>query len=114
MLFRNENEKKGYILQKVTCMVRGIEDLNIINDNFRSPIDHSRDHKLGIVQTRCSLFNILEGYWHNNTGNEYNKEFDYLIFYCISKDGKIIERVYIFPKYEVIKNSSITIYKDLR
>lgn len=116
--FRNNNLKpnspagKGYISQRVTCMTRGIEDLNIINDNFRSPIDHSRDPVLGIIQSKSALFNRLEGHWHNNTGNEHNKEFDYLIFYCISGNGKIIEKVYIFPKYEVIKSSSITIYKD--
>ena len=116
--FRNNNldpnspAGKGYISQKVTCRTRGVEDLNIINDSFRSPIDHSRDPELGIVQSKSALFNRLEGYWHNNTVNEHNKEFDYLIFYCISEDGKIIERVCIFPKHEIIKSSSITIYKD--
>ena len=40
------------------------------------------------------------------------KQFGYLIFYCISNDGKIVERIYIFPRTEIICRSCITIVKN--
>ena len=42
---------------------------------------------------------------------EHIKKFDILIFYCISEDGKTIERIYIFLKEE-IRISSIGIYEN--
>lgn len=116
--FRNNNlsvespSGKGYISQKVTCIVRGIEDLNIKNDNFHSEIDHSKDSELGIIQSKSSFFNSLEGYWSSHVENEHNKNFDFLFYYCLSNNGKTIEQGYIFPKFEIMKSSSVTIYKD--
>lgn len=48
----------------------------------------------------------------SNLKKEHKKNFDVLICYCASKDGKIIERIYIFPKEEIVKRSSIAIYKN--
>lgn len=55
----------------------------------------------------------VNGYWHfGNLEGEHNKDFDNLIAYCVSRDGKIIERIYIFPKVEIIKRISITIMEN--
>ena len=101
------------MFEAITCKVHNIKNLNIENDNYLSPIDHSPDHKLGIVQTKGSTYNHSMTRWHNgNIGNEHNKDFDYLLFYCMSADMKIIERVYLFPKSEIIIRTGITIIKN--
>lgn len=110
-LNQDTNSGKGDLCQILTCKWRGIKDLNVEDDNYNSPIDHSRDHELGIVQTECATYSSIYRYWHQNWEREHNKEFDYLIFYCINKEGKIIERIYIFPKEEIIKRKSVGIYK---
>lgn len=47
-----------------------------------------------------------------NVTNEHGKEFNYLVFYCLDKDGRIIERIYIFPRFEIIKRTSIAVLKN--
>lgn len=107
----NSSVGLGYIFQQITCKTRGVKDLNIENDNFHSPIDHSIDPEYGTIQTKGAIYDPKERYWTINWSNEYDKEFDYLIFYCMDKDKKNIERVYIFPKEEIIKRPKVTIYK---
>lgn len=107
----NSSVGLGYIFQQITCKTRGVKDLNIEDDNFHSPIDHSRDPEYGIIQTKGVIYDPKERYWTINWSNEYDKEFDHLIFYCMDKNKKNIERVYIFPKEEVIKRPKVTIYK---
>lgn len=34
-----------------------------------------------------------------------------MILYCISTDGKVIERIYIIPKKEIINRKTISIFK---
>lgn len=104
-------QAKGDISEAVTCMTRGVKNLNIENDNFTSPIDHSRDAEYGIIQSKGAIYNTLNRDWRIRVENERKKEFDNLIVYCMNKDMNNIERVYIFPKKEVIKRSSIRIYK---
>lgn len=104
-------QAKGDISEAVTCATRGVKNLNIENDNFNSPIDHSRDTEYGIIQSKGAIYNTLNRDWRIDVENEREKEFDNLIAYCMSKDMKNVERVYIFPKKEVIKRSSIHVYK---
>lgn len=61
--------------------------------------------------TQGRFYNSRNGLW-SFTGfeREWNKNFDHC--YCASKDRKIIERIYIFPKKEIIKRSSIGIVKN--
>lgn len=89
-----------------------IENMNKKLDSYRSPIDHSRDSELGIIQTKGRLYNRY-GWWQfTGCNNEHNKEFDYLICYCASEDGKNIERLYIFPKKEIEKRTAVKITKN--
>lgn len=41
----------GNIFEAITCKVRGVKSLNLENDDFRCPIDHSSDPELGIGNT---------------------------------------------------------------
>lgn len=108
----NTNCAKGDKFEKLTCKWRNIENLNIENNDYNCPIDHSRDPELGIIQTKGKLYDPIDRCWRGGWRNEHNKEFDNLIYYCASKDGKKIERIYIFPKEEINKRSTIAIYKN--
>lgn len=115
--------------QKVTVLSLGPKDLNEELDNFNSPIDHTpipdgtfveigeklADLSGTVIQTKgCNFHEYIgrDGGWYvGNLIREYGKEFDFIIFYCISKDEKTIERIYIFPK-AVLNGIGINIIKD--
>lgn len=108
---------KGNLFQELTCRWRStvstipVEDLNKKNDNYRSPIDHTPDSELGIIQTKGASYSSKYKIWSlSEFDRDYNKNYDTHICYCINEDGKIIERIYIFPKH-VIKTNTIHIYK---
>lgn len=115
----NSVQEKGDNFQELTCIWRStvssiiVKDLNIENDNYSrgSPIDHSPDSELGIIQTKGRFYDPRNGCWTTDFIREWDKEFDYVIFYCANNDGSIIERIYIIPKEEVIKTQSIGIFK---
>ena len=66
-----------------------------------------------VPQTKGRYYSQEYGYWNTDTSTEYDKKFDILIFYCISEDGKTIDRIYVIPKKEIIKSKNITIYKNI-
>ena len=103
---------KGYIYQQVTCKARRITDLNLENDNFQSPIDHSADHQLGIVQTKDAILNIENRLWSFSNQTEQGKIFNNLIIYCLSIDMKNIEKAYIIPWEEIIIRLGFSISKN--
>jgi hypothetical protein len=105
---------KGDKFQELTCNWRStvstvpVEDLNKKLDNYSVPIDHSNDSELGTIQTRGKLYSHRKGSWSfGHLDREWNKNFDYEIFYCASNDGNYIERIYIFPKEKLRKNIDI-------
>lgn len=117
----NSVQAKGDLFQKLTCKWRStvstipVEDLNEKLDNYNSSYDHTRDSGLGIIQTQGRICTIVshgsEGWGFSNFQREFLKQNDNTICYCISKDGKTIERIYIFPKYETYR-MTITIVKN--
>ncbi len=117
----NSEQAKGDKFQELNCIWRSkistisVEDLNKKYDNYNTPIDHSRDSELGIIQTKGRLYDPIERMW-NFTGleREWGKKFDVIICYCASKDGKIIERIYIIPFKKEIKDKrkSMAIVKN--
>jgi hypothetical protein len=125
-----ENRRTGNIDQDSTCgkgdkfqeLTSGwrstistvpVEDLNKKLDNYNTPIDHSPDSELGIIQTRGRLYDHMKGRWSfSNLQREWNKNFDHEIFYCANKDGTLIERMYIFPSEEIEIRKSIDIIKN--
>lgn len=65
-----------------------------------------------VPQTKGRHYSPTGGYWSASTVREYNKKFDILILYCVSEDGKTVERIYIFPREDIITISGTTIYKS--
>lgn len=115
----NSSQAKGDNFEELTRIWRSmvsvipVENLNKKLDNYNSPIDHSRDSELGIPQTKGRLYNSKNGLWSfGGLERESGKKFDVIICYCASKDGKIIERLYIFPKEEIEDMKGITITRD--
>ena len=108
----NSTKAKGDKFQRLTSEWLEIEDLNVKNDNYNWPIDHSKHPILGIIQTKGRFYDPYERVWSfGNLDDDYDKEFDNYIMFCASKDGKYIERIYIFPKEEIIKRTCIGIRK---
>lgn len=110
-------QAKGDNFEELTCRWRTnistipVENLNKILDNYTTPIDHSFDSELGIIQTKGRLYNKRNQWWHfTDLQRDWNKNFDCMICYCSNIDGTLIERIYIFPKAEIIDRISITIY----
>ena len=93
--------------------------MNKKNDNYSrgTPIDHSWDSELGIIQTKGCLYSSEYRQWSQNFKNEHNQvskgfNFDILILYCASEDGKYIERLYIFPVEQILERTKISIIKN--
>lgn len=75
-------------------------------------IDHSRHPKLGIIDSQCRFYSTKYKRWSfTELARYHNKKIDYIISYCISSDGKTIERIYIFPIKEIVNRIGITILK---
>lgn len=114
----NSNLGVGNNFEKLSEIYFDIDNLNVINNNYRFPIDHSKHSILGIMQTKGAFFSIdvgAKGGWQiGYRTTEYKKQYDKMICWCASKDGKTIERGYIIPKNEIDKRRSIGIVKDPR
>lgn len=108
----DHSNTKGDKFQKLTCIWKSVNDLNIEHNNCISPIDHSPSPEGIIYQTKGKFYDEINRWWTLNCQNEHDKNFDFLIFYCTNKDGKYIERIYIFPKEYITKRKTVTIYKN--
>lgn len=110
------NRRKGNRFEKLSEIYYGVDNLNIKNDNYNSPIDHSRHPILGIIQTMGRYFNKgagAKGGWpFTDLARERDKKFDNLILWCANEDGNIIERGYIIPKKEINNRTTIKILKE--
>lgn len=126
MSLKYHNQIIGYKCEKLTEKWTGAKRLSIeYNKYTQLPIDHGpitghihimMGDKLvdlygKVPQTKGHSYNSTHNRWAIDIRNERNKKFDILIFYCISEDGKTIERIYIFPKEKMI-NKGITISKN--
>ena len=102
----------------IACELYGYINLNKANDNYSSgsPID-CYDPKTGLYhQVQGRRYNYINMIWGNFSGldEEWEKEFEDMILFCKSKDGKIIERIYKIPFEKEIKKKrkGISIYKN--
>ena len=66
----SSTQAKGDVFEYITCKVRGVKNLNIENDNYNSPIDHSRDQEYGILQSKGSIYNPKYKRWDADLKNE--------------------------------------------
>lgn len=106
----NSNAAKGDRAEELTSKWRGVKVLSKELDHYELPYDHSMDPELGVIQTKSKLYDPYNKSWSARWKNEHDKIFDYLIYYCLSSDGTVVERIYIFPNNEVVKRSGISIY----
>lgn len=124
----NHTIAKADLTQELTVRWRStvstipVEDLNK-KLGHNTPIDHSRDSELGIIQTQgrilrnISSYTTVKGDIRHYKGygftfiRDHNKEFDHMICYCIDKDNNI-EETYIFPKKEIETMTGTTVLKD--
>lgn len=113
----NSNNAKGDKSQKLVCRLYGWKDLNEENDNYSigTPID-CYDPKTDLYhQVQGRYHNPIERYWpFSNLENEWRKIYEDIVCICISKDGKIVERIYIIPFENEIKakRTGISIYEN--
>ncbi len=109
----NTAHAKGYKSQKLACLEFGWTDLNDEHDNYRFPID-CIDPKTGLFhQIRGKWYDPINRFWgFTDFGRERHKEFEDIVCYCIGRDGKTIERIYIFPKKEIMNRTGVTIFKN--
>lgn len=100
---------KGDLFEELTCKWRGVKNLNIEKNCYNTPIDHSIDNELGIIQTKGRLNDRINKCWIFDAYRDQNKDIDNIICYCFDRYMKILERIYIFPKEEILKRTCITI-----
>lgn len=109
----NSEQAKGDKSQELACELYGWEDLNKKYDNYNTPID-CYDPRTGLYhQVQGSYYNYIEKYWFfGNFEREWEKIFEYMICFCFNKYGKIVERIYKFPKEEIERVKGITIFRN--
>lgn len=105
----NSNQEKGDKFQNLACKWKKLTDLNKYNDNYNFPID-CIDIETGLkYQIKGKLDSGYDTYSFGHLNKDINKDFDYYIFFCINKDGKIVDKIYIIPKNEFNYRTGITI-----
>lgn len=107
----NSPNAKGDLFEILTEIRKDVRNLNKDNDNYHEPIDHSSDSYGKIPQTRGRLYDSYKQVWSfASFERDWHKEFHYVILYCVSEDGQVIERMYEIPK-ENLNPNGITITK---
>jgi hypothetical protein len=108
---------KGFIGAQIVCKTLGIDDCNILMDNFCFKID-SKHPKYGLIEIKTSS---LHKYMHNfkeiftwNFEHINSHKFDTLILVCMDDNEiwKDVIKVLIIPYDETIYRNSITIFKE--
>lgn len=109
----NHSNTKGDKSQELACLEFGWKDLNKENNNYCFPVD-CLDPKTGLFhQVKGRWYNHIEMRWSfGNLEREWIKRYDDMICYCISEDGKRIERIYRFPSEVIIGRTCISIFKS--
>jgi hypothetical protein len=108
----DSSRAKGTFYEAITCMARKLGNMNQINDNYNSPIDHTRDPILGIIDSQGRTYDpYLRRWTFTCLGRLYGKKYDKIICYCADVHGNI-KKMYIFPKREIDIRDNITIYNS--
>ena len=101
----NCNVAKGDNFEELTHIWKGADIISKKNDKYCGSLDHFVDSEGRIPQTKGRFYNSRNRLWpFTGFEAEWNKIFDYEICYCVSEDGKDIERIYEFPKGIIIKD----------
>lgn len=118
-LDRFSNVGVAFIGQWIAAKTLGIKDSNIENNNFGEPIDLLGHTIYGNIDVKTCTFNNIHGYWQYGVKRHGSAvvTFDNIVVLCMDEYDiwKNVERVYIFPKFEVenIVNTAITKYSSM-
>lgn len=109
----NSEQAKGDNSQELACRLYRWEDLNKKHDNRKSSVDCC-DPKTGLYhQVQGRYYNSRNEQWpFGNFEREWKKIFESMVCFCYSEDGKIVERIYIFPKKEIDFRKGLIIVKN--
>lgn len=100
---------KGIIGEMIVARVRKVEIVAIKMDGLRNKIDIVDDPEFGIIQVKTKT--LKNGKW--SVGNYVNEEiFDHLVLICMDEYWKIVERIYVIPRRELIDRTGIAIVKN--
>lgn len=97
---------------ELACRLYDYENLNKTKDRYNTDID-CRSNKTGLYhQIRGRCYNSKHGFWSLGAfDNEWEKEYEDIVCFCKSVDGKRIERIYRFPQPVIKGMRSISIVK---
>lgn len=114
----NSPKGKGDRGEELLCKWKGYKNLNKENDNYSrgTPIDCLDENTGQYYQIKIAYYNPVDMYWiqkFKNIHDSIRKGFRFrsLFLFCISEDGKIVERVYEIPEKEVNNVVKIKIVK---
>jgi hypothetical protein len=101
----------GDNILELACILYGWDDLNKKYDDYRTPID-CYDPKTGLYhQVQGRHYNSKSNQWpFNGFEDEWDKTFETMVCFCISKDGNTVERIYRFLLKDIIENERTGAY----
>lgn len=120
----NSETAKGILGEELNRRLFGVKRLSVEYDRYsKIPLDHSSipddvsiiignkltDLSTKIPQAKISFCNDKK--WQANISGEKGKKFDVVILWCVSEDGKNIDRGYIIPEKEITDIQTISVYK---
>jgi hypothetical protein len=102
------DQGKSIISEVFIAKVLGVRVVSIETDNFRSSVDLEYHPILGKIQVKVRTFmDEYNGWGGIDFGMEH--DFDTLIFACMDKNWKNVERMYIIPESELYGLTGISI-----
>lgn len=108
-LDRYSPQGKGFIGAQIVAITLGLDDCNIIMDNFCFYVDLSRHSKYGYVEVKTSTFLVERKYW--KCANVNALKFDTLIFVCMDQyePWKNVLRIYAIPSNVLMNQGTVSI-----
>lgn len=108
----NSTQAKGDNSQKLACRLYGWKDLNEESDNYNSPLD-CYDPKTGLYhQVQGRHYIVEHRKWpFGDFEDEWGKIFEDIVCFCFNENRMMIERIYKFPRKEIMERTSLGIYK---
>lgn len=95
----DDDRYKGRICENVVAIILELKNYNDILDNYNAPFDLSTHHLYGRISVKGRALNGRDMWEITFRDSEMKTDnFDTLIFLCIDKGWKNIDRVYIIPR----------------
>lgn len=109
-------QAKGDMGEELLCRWKGFTNLNKKYDNYNSHIDCIDKNTGSYYQAKIAYYDLMYNRWPQNFKNICSSimegfRFRSLFLFCISNDGKIVERVYEISEKEIISRQTISIHK---